>query len=86
MSPAHLQESTSLSTRSTVLGCRYSCCKGPKDGFGRARFGDVFPGIAQAGLVLEAYLKVTFAHGRCEEDTNLNKVNSLYSTGGATKT
>ena len=34
MSPEHLfQESTSLSTRSTVLGCRYSCCKGPKGWF-----------------------------------------------------
>ena len=31
---------------------------------------DVFPGIDQAGLVLEAYLKETFTYGRCEEDTN----------------
>ena len=52
------------------LGAATAAVRGPKDGFGRARLGDVFPGIAQAGLVLEAYLKVTFAHGRCEEDTN----------------
>ena len=39
---------------------------------------DAFPGIAQVGLVLETYVKVTFVYGRREEDTKEYKDNSLY--------
>ena len=40
------------------LGASTVVVRGPEDGFGRALIEDVFPGIAQAGLVLEAYFKV----------------------------
>ena len=51
------------------LGLRPSSAQDAFPGIRSSSAQDAFLGISQAGLVLEAYVKVTFAYGRREEDT-----------------